>query len=301
MAHPFSAKLGFVLKALSMSRGRLAADLGVDKSAVGRWVSGAVKPSAHSLSELTALVAAKVEGFTIHDWDRSLESLAGQFGVDPNAVPGSKASRLAETLPMGLLDEILDTTARRGAAYEGFFRSTRPYARYPGRFIHDQVMIRRDANGVLRFDLATGGVIVKCLLLPLQNQLFVIGAERTSGALAFGIINGVNTVQAGAMDGLLLNCALDAGRTPTASAVILERTGDLNGDPAIDDVRFAELAVLDPVAPEGSVPRDVSAHLVRNIGPDSLAMGGDWLLRLPIARSLSRGLDLPSKEPVAPP
>ena len=37
---PLAPKLEFVLKALSMSRGRLAAQLGVDKSAVGRWVTG---------------------------------------------------------------------------------------------------------------------------------------------------------------------------------------------------------------------------------------------------------------------
>jgi hypothetical protein len=39
MAEPFCRKLELVLKALSTSRGRLAADLGVDKSIVGRWVS----------------------------------------------------------------------------------------------------------------------------------------------------------------------------------------------------------------------------------------------------------------------
>mgnify|MGYP000007444798 CR=1 FL=1 len=36
-------------------RGRLAADLGVDKSVVGRWATGAVRPSDHNLSRLTAL------------------------------------------------------------------------------------------------------------------------------------------------------------------------------------------------------------------------------------------------------
>jgi DNA-binding transcriptional regulator YiaG len=46
MSEPFSAKLSLVLKVFSMSRGRLAADLGIDKSVVGRWVTGAVKPSA---------------------------------------------------------------------------------------------------------------------------------------------------------------------------------------------------------------------------------------------------------------
>src|SRR5215218_7148123 len=78
----FSAKLDLALKALSMSRGRLAADLGVDKSLVGRWASGAVSPSEHSLSLLTQLIASKRPGFTMLDWDRELEALAGVFGVE---------------------------------------------------------------------------------------------------------------------------------------------------------------------------------------------------------------------------
>lgn len=36
MENAFRDKLGLVLKALSISRGQLAAELGVDKSAVGR-------------------------------------------------------------------------------------------------------------------------------------------------------------------------------------------------------------------------------------------------------------------------
>ena len=78
----FSAKLDLALKALSMSRGRLAADLVFDKSLVGRWASGAVMPSEHSLSLLTQLIASKRSGFTMLDWDRDIEGLAGVFGVE---------------------------------------------------------------------------------------------------------------------------------------------------------------------------------------------------------------------------
>jgi hypothetical protein len=49
----FPAKLDLVMKALSFSRGRLAADLGVDKSVVARWATGAVSPSDHNLAALT--------------------------------------------------------------------------------------------------------------------------------------------------------------------------------------------------------------------------------------------------------
>jgi hypothetical protein len=198
--------------------------------------------------------------------------------------------RLAATLPAALVNELLDTTAMRAGTYEGFYRSTRPFAQFPGQFIHDHIMIRRDESGVLRFTMGTGNVFVKGWVLRQQNQLFIIAAEQTSGALGFGILNGVNTPEAGAMDGIVLNCSLDAGRTPTASAIYVERIGELSDDCAADDARIGALGAQVPVAPEGSVPEHLARHLVRDIGPASLAAGGDWLLTMPIARSLSRGL-----------
>jgi transcriptional regulator with XRE-family HTH domain len=289
----FSAKFEFVLKALCLSRGRVAAELGIDKSVVGRWARGAVRPSADNLARLTALVAARVAGFTILDWERDPASLARVLGVDPDTAPGLAAWPLG---PLGegphreLLDQILATTQRRGAAYEGFYRSTRPYAGHPGRFIHDRMMIRKDDNALLRFDLRCGRVGVEGWVLPQQNQLFVVGAETASGSLAFGIFNGVSATQAGLIDGLLLGCALDANRTPTAHAMVFERAGDLTGDEAGDEARFAELAADEGVAPAGSVPADLAAHLTRDIGPAQAALGGDWLLALPLTRSLSRGV-----------
>eukprot|EP01035_Chromulina_nebulosa_P002274 gene2273-biopygen1935 len=48
----FAERLRLVLKALSISGGRLAADACVDKSLVSRWCSGAVTPSEHNLARL---------------------------------------------------------------------------------------------------------------------------------------------------------------------------------------------------------------------------------------------------------
>ena len=87
MSESFSAKLSFVLKAFSMSRGRLAADMGVDKSIVGRWVTGAVVPSEHNLMLLTAQFARRAPGFTSLSWERTLAELAELVGVDHAAAP----------------------------------------------------------------------------------------------------------------------------------------------------------------------------------------------------------------------
>jgi hypothetical protein len=280
MSASFGAKFALALKALSISRVQLAADLKVDKSVIGRWVAGTVQPSDHNLSRLTALIAGRVEGFTALDWDRSPAELAAVLGARPPAPVG---------LPLPLLEQIRSTTALRGAAYEGFFRSTRPYVLQPGLFVHDHGIIRLDEHGLLSLRMGTAGTFVEGWMLPLHNQLFCVAADVTSGALLFGIFNGVATPRAQVLDGLTLGPALDAGRTPTAYAMMFERIGDLSGDRAADDARFAELAARDPLAPEGSISPGLRAHLIRDIGPAQLAVGGDFLLRMPLSRSIARG------------
>jgi hypothetical protein len=257
-------------------------------------VNGTVRPSAHNLSRLSDLVAARHPGFTALDWERPIDSLAVLIGADPETAIGATAPTLAEMLPLPLLNHSRATTSLRAAAYEGFFRSTRPYAEKPGSFLHDHLMLRRCANGLLGYAMISGGVKVEGWVLLLQHKLFVIGAELTSGAFAYAILNGVSTARAGRLDGLILYCALDPTRTPTASPILLERIGDLSGDPAADEARFAAYAKLDPLAPPGEVPKDIVAHLTRDIGPDQLAGGGDLLLRAPSARSLSRSVDAPN-------
>lgn len=288
MSETFSAKLDLVLKALSISRGRLAADLGVDKSVVSRWVTGAVKPSSHNLSGLTALIAGRVPGFKTLDWDRSFADLASLMGADPSAVPALNPGG-PPGLPLAIAEHILATTSLRGSAYEGFFRSTRPYVLQPGRFVHDYAMVRRDPTGYLHLRMGTGGTVVEGWVLTLHNQLFTIAADVTSGAMLFGIFYGVATPRADVIDGLMLGPALDVARTPTACAIMFDRVGDLTGDAEADDARFNELAARDPVAPDGSIPPHIRDHLLRDIGPEKSALGGDMLLRLPLDRSLSRG------------
>ena len=102
------------------------------------------------------------------------------FGVK---LSGPQTLGLPGGLPLPFLDQILAATALRGAAYEGFFRSTRALrlqsrpvsARSPrGSRIED--------NGLLRYKMGAGGVLeVDGWVLPLHNQLFVIGSEFTSG------------------------------------------------------------------------------------------------------------------------
>ena len=287
MVDAFGKKLDLALKRLSMSRARLAADLGVDKSVVGRWVTGAVQPSGHNLSRLSGLIAGRLPGFSALDWDRDLAGFAEALGADPDSVPDARRGLPSLALP--LMEQFLASTAVRAKAYEGIFRSTRPYVLAPGRFVHDHGMIRLGDDGLMRLRIGTAGTTVDGWVLPFGNQLFVISVDVTSGALLFGIFNGVSGPRADVVDGLCLTPAQDAGRTPTAHAMVFERIRDLSGDPAADDALFDELTRGNPLAPEGSIPEALRNHLLRDFGPLQAAAGGDMLLQSALARSLARG------------
>jgi transcriptional regulator with XRE-family HTH domain len=287
MNEPFSEKLTLVLKVLSMSRARLAAELGLDKSVVARWASGATEPSGHNLAQLSALMARSIRGFTALDWDRDLEGLACLLGVSRGVEPRSAAATLGLQLPF--LDQAVAATTLRAKAYEGFYRSTRPYATHPGKFIHDHSFVRLGQDGLLRFKMCTGGVVAEGWMLPVQNQIFLIGTEFAGGTLTFGILHGVHGTRAAVLDGLILTSNYDAGRSPAASAVVYEWIGDLGDSVEDDDARLIALAAPNPVAPEGTVPEELQRHLARDVGPEAMKLGGDWVLRLPLAQTLSRG------------
>jgi transcriptional regulator with XRE-family HTH domain len=286
MATPFSDNLRLALKMLSLSAGGLASELGIDKSVVSRWLNGSVKPSGHNLARLSTLVARRIPDFKAIDWERPPASLARLFGADPEAIVGSRA---IGGLPLANWDHVLATAMHRSPAYEGFFRTTRPHPRMPGRFLREIGMIRRDATGLARLVMGSAESRAEGWMIPLQGLVYCIATDLASGALLFGIFNGTGALKIEVFDGLALMPAADMGRAPLASAMLCERIGDLSGDAETDDARYEALASVAPLAPEGSVPRDIQSHLVRDFGPAELAKGGDWLLAMSLARTLSRG------------
>jgi hypothetical protein len=279
------------MKALSFSRGRLAADLGVDKSVVARWATGAVSPSEHNLVALTALIAGRKPGFSMLDWDRDPEQLVALFGGESLA-GGTGRPGTAKSLDIlgPLLEQSRLTTDRRGSAYEGFWRSTRPSVIMEGRFFHDHGMIRREADGLLQFSVGGSGLLFKGWVLLNEGQLFIVLYDTVGLTPIFLIFNGVPLQKASLIDGIVMASALNAARTPSAYPIILERIGDLSGDREVDDARCQELLARDPLAPEGEVPEHIQKHLVRDVGPHAVAQGlGDLFLLAPVTTTLSRG------------
>ena len=262
------------------------------KSVVSRWISGANTPSAHNLSGLTAVVAARHPGFTMFDWDADIDTLAAKLGVAPGAdtaTSGSAWEGLLEWIPEWVLRDILAATSIRGSAYEGFWRTTRPSNEFPGRFAHDRMIVRKDRHGLLRFKMGVVDMRFEGYIFPLQTQLYSIAVDAVTGVFLFTIANAVLRQRADVLDGLSLTLTRGGCGTLVAGAILLERTGLLTGD--ADDAAYEDSIGRDPMAPEGSIADHVKAHLLRDVGPSALAAGGQAMLTLGFAQSMSRGPD----------
>lgn len=285
----FAAKLVLTLKILSMSRGRCAAELGVSKSLVSRWASGAVTPSPHNLERLTHLVAARHASFTMMDWDRTPTELARVFGADPVIA----APAVSAPVPrFGPAPQIIEASraaiAARGASYEGFWRLTRPAVVAPGRFCRDHGILRRGEGGLLDFDLGNPDLRFAGSAMAIDGQLFAIANDTIGHLPSFLIFNAVSMPKNMLLDGIILT-ALNALRKPAAYPILLERIGDLSGDRQADDEHASALMRAQPqFVDDEDVPEAVRAHLLRNVGPEAARNGlGELLLAATTSESLT--------------
>ena len=291
---PFSEKLELVLKVFSMSRAQLASALAVDKSLVGRWVSGAVSPSAHNMANLTRFVAAKREGFTMLDWDRDMDGFAALFGARRPGQPEPAADGF-DGLPLPIMDQIRAATAARAPDMECFFRTTRPSQALPGRYLHDQGMLRLEPSGLLEIRMGVRETAYRGWLLPVGGQFYCVATDGASGAMIFGVFSSAPAGKVQRLDGITVGRIEGVMPGIGSSPIVLDRIGDLSGDREADDRRFRDHLGRDPLAPEGSIPEEVVAQLSRDYGPSQLAAGGDWLMHIPFHRSLSRATPIPEK------
>ncbi len=292
----FAQKFSFALKALSISRVRMAADLGVDKSLVGRWAAGSVHPSEHNLSRITQHIATRISDFTMLDWNRGSAEFAHLFGIEVE--PESDLNGVlagSQPFPPAFLTQCRAETARRGTAYEGFWRTTRPSILMTKKTFHDYGMIRLASNGLLEVRMGGSGLKFDGWMLPAEGNVFVVLYDSIGFTPLFLIFRGITLPKAVTLDGLLMLVALDAARTPAAIPLLLERIGDLSGDAAVDDAACTELIARDHIAADGEANEETLAHLFQDIGPEAAKKGGSMFLVTSERLNHSRGTTLTGK------
>ena len=284
----FPVKLGIAMRALSLSRVALAHDLAVDKSLVGRWISGAVHPTEHNLARLSTLLTERVSSFRLADWFLDPAGFAACFGL-PEPALEPVADDLGTALLGAFLGRTRDEAERRGAAYEGFWRTTRPSLLMTERLFHDFGMIRRSSNGLLEVRMRGAGLGFSGWMMPSEGNLFVILQDPVGMTPMSLVFRGVALPRATVLDGLLLLAGLDATRTPGALPIVLERIGDLSGDRARDDARCETLSETEPQPLDPVDPEIVKARIFRSSGPLAAAQGGAEFLSVGAHDSLSCG------------
>jgi len=248
----FGPKLDLVLKALSLSRGRLAAELRVDKSLVGRWVAGSVTPSSHNLAALTAFVASRRDGFTLLDWDSDLETLSATLGIDLKA-KSNGADKPEEMLPLPILPAVRAETERRGSAYEGFWELLLPSFIGPGRVMRAQAIIRRE-RGILRMRMGVPVYESEGWLLPLEHHLYGVLVDPRVQAMQLMMLNGDVHPRVTLVDGIVMAGGSNRFMTPTAAAIVFQRKGNLTGDVDADDRTYTEAREAEQAFVRGSLP-----------------------------------------------
>lgn len=291
MSDEFAQRFTLALKALSMSRARLASELGVDKSVVGRWASGSVRPSTYNLERLTLYLAEKRPGVTLLDWERGLPEFAALFGVDMTT--DGEASRQG---PSGaLLDMVRNSVDAQLTAYEGFWRTTHASVFQPGCFCRQHGIIRMEHDGALRFDLGADGIRYGGSMFPVEGQVFAIASDSVRQVPSFLILNVVPMPRIVMLDGLLI-AASSSLRIPSAYSIIFERVGDLSGDRAADDAHVAGLMERPEFIEDDEVADVVRQHLLRDFGPRAASEGGEMMLSAPLTPRLAQILALSRRD-----
>ena len=285
----FARKLDLVLKALSINRARLPADLGVTKSQVSRWLGGRNTPKAHNLASLTELIARRRPDFSLLHWEMSVEDLSATLCI-ASPRPITAATRTLDQIAFTLSPDAAENARTRGRAYEGIWRLTFSAGVHerPDLFAHSYSLTRRATNGLLHYRAGVFGQWIDGWSLPSHGQLFSMAVNSVTGSVSLVIFNGVTGERAELLDGLILSSSRDRGGVPTALACINERIFDLSDDAEADEARFQALVALPPVAPPGTVSEAIQKHILRDIGPAAAAAGGDLLMIMPALRGISR-------------
>jgi len=279
---PFSRELDFVLKALSMSRGRLAQEAGLDKSLVGRWVAGTVNPSAHNLEKVTAAIARRQPGFSMLDWDRPLAAIAERLGgsVDSPAPVVATLPPATLTFPFDITGPARVETARRGDEYCGFYWNYRYAFGRPGRIARTAVMIR-PKDGLLEVCKGAAGFEHRGWGLLMLNRLYIMQCEEKFEAMGFMITNAGQQPKARCLSGIILGVSSEGLLMHKAAPFLMLRHGDLSGDEAADRATYEVMKPLGGVIDRSEVPEVALAHVTRDFGPRALAEGGSDLVNAP--------------------
>ncbi len=269
-----AGRLKLALKVVNLSPGGLGLAVGVDKSVVSRWLSGKVMPNGHNMSRIAAEITRHRPGFSALMFEASSADFLAALGLAPtDAMPQGDGL----LLPHGALDTARRETARRGAEYFGHYAMYYWSFSFPGRIARMALMLR-PSERLIEARYGANDFEFRGWALLMMNRLYIQFVEKRYEAMAFLVTNSGQQPQTQRMTGMLMGPS-DRLMSPTASAVLMLREGDVTGDDARDEIEFRRRQDFDPMAAGDAAPPEVRAALLSQVEAVSVAEGRIALLQ----------------------
>jgi transcriptional regulator with XRE-family HTH domain len=244
MAAPseFTRKLGIALKALNLSRARLAQRVGVDKSVASRWASGASVPAEHNLIALTQALAGLKPGFARADWDLDVEAFAAGFGMPASSAAVVDGIDAAGGLFLRSFAAFRSQIDREAPVYEGFYLTYNRSSANTGEVTRRALKLWRDRER-LRFVSAGPSPLydVEGEVFVWRSRLFFLGEMKRYDGVSLSILNGTTRPTPTYLTGIAAGLGGDGMLAPSAAVAVLEFKARFSGDAKADDKRWTDL------------------------------------------------------------
>ncbi len=291
----FANKLKLALGRANLSRAALAQRVGVDKSVVARWATGALHPADHSLAALSAALGHAIPGFDRTAWNLSPADFAARLGV-PAASLGAAGGG---SPPLAQMAAALATESltQAEALHAGIWLMLYPSISRPGQLHGYAARLRVvPAMPALAAEFSNGGTVHgEGFAFPYHYHLHMQFQGRMQDAtLGHQILNRPHEDHAEILDGLMMVLGAGMERALGAGRCIWLRLTDTTDDaafaaamPVADACTGEWEAVLTPALREAfRAPPTVGAAPLRQA---RVAPGESWAigrrsLRRPEAR-----------------
>jgi transcriptional regulator with XRE-family HTH domain len=285
----FSRKLDIALKALDLSRTRLAKLVGVDKSVASRWVSGASVPSAANLRVLTDTLKKQLPGLSLADWELGIEAFAAKLGVSAPAAAATDDA--ASALLLRSIATFRRDIDREAPVYEGFYLTYNRSSANNGDVTRRAVKIWRDGE---RLRFLSSGVSslydVEGETFVWRGKLFFFGEMRRYDGVSLTILNGTAQPTPTYLTGVAAGLGADTLLSPNATAMVMEFHSRFCGDANRDEHTWRGLVgTARELAQSGTganaLPPAIAQFLDIKVGLPGPGGEIDWLLRVPVTRA----------------
>jgi hypothetical protein len=280
----------------NVSRQTLARELGVDRSVIGRWLSGVNQPTNHNLTRLTDIMRRHHPSVTLDFWQRPLVTPNDGKMRPVKNEPPAEALRISglhsERRPeidanyLGLWAGLYQSTQNRGSVVLSAMHICDSEIGLRGTFTEGRV----SATGAV---VAIGPRLHAILeIVPMHDRLCLF------------VFNGVGSPHVALMDGIYMFSAGDSTICVAASPIVLLRVGD-SGDfariggltgvmqrlnPVNQRNVQASMETGDPIAGLAKmIPEQVLRLVCAQVGVTRADGEIDHVLRMPAHRALPSG------------